>query len=174
MSCSSNRNRLLGSCSSTLVSSTNSLVGPVLRTLRARLGVSALTAGAVSGLGATSGAGAEDSKAALAGILVLRDAGALGAAGEGATTGVSAAAAAGTATGWASPRVLRWRLVVGVAPSGGAMKASGSSRAARRVGAGGRGMVRKKRSEGFRKQKAAGRPRRLVGRGEALRSTAAS
>src|SRR5574344_365430 len=35
MSCSSKRNRLLGSCSSTLVSSTNKVVGP-LRALRVR------------------------------------------------------------------------------------------------------------------------------------------
>src|SRR3990167_7418833 len=57
MSCSSKRNRLLGSCSSTLVSSTNSLAGPVPRALRARgAGAGAAGRGAACASG-TAGAG---------------------------------------------------------------------------------------------------------------------
>src|SRR3990167_3730875 len=75
MSCSSKRNRLLGSCSSTLVSSTNSLAGPVPRALRAR-GAGAGAAG--RGVACTSGtAGAVAAK--LAGSTVLASRGPPGA-----------------------------------------------------------------------------------------------
>ena len=178
MSCSSKRNRLLGSCSSTLVSSTNSLAGPVPRALRGRAagaGAAGLGCGAVCTSGTTGAMGATLAGSTVLASRGLRDASVrtLARVLRGVRAGLASGAGAVVAVALrAAPRR------DGASASAGgvacARKASGCRRAARRVGAGGSGMVRGASIRGFRKQKAAWRPRRLCEGGRALRSTAAS
>ena len=166
MSCSSKRNRLVGSCSSTLVSSTNSVFGPV-RVRRGRTGAASSAAGlasvadlladrALDGAAvalelsvarrcrwagaAVAGAGAGDAAlvlrpragAGFAAVVVVLEA----EAGAGLRLRGAAAATASTASGRSSAG----RGSACWAPRTG-RKASGESLAARRPGAGGRGMV---------------------------------
>ncbi len=170
MSCSSKRNRLVGSCSSTLVSSTNSVFGPV-RVRRGRTGAASNAAGLASVEGllaervldgaavalelsverrcrlagaavadAGAGAGAGDAGlvlrpragAGFAAVAVLLEAGAVACLRLRGAAAATASAASGRSSAgrgsacWA-PRTGR--------------KASGESLAARRPGAGGRGIV---------------------------------
>ena len=132
MSCSSNRNRLLGSCSSTLVSSTKSLAGPWGRAL---------------GAGAATGAAAASVGAGLALRVAART-------GVGAATAVLLALASATSATLGSWLAVGGRalMVVASSPVGAARRvrfaglravvamASGVRRLAGLVGAGGRGM----------------------------------
>ncbi|MPN03498.1 hypothetical protein SDC9_150728 [bioreactor metagenome] len=171
MSCSSKRNRLLGSCSSTLVSRTNSVVGPV-RVLRARrAGLAAASAGfagtaavGVAAVGAAPVVVAVLRGLAAAGLLVLRR----GLVTAGAVSG--AALRAAPVEGFRSSSSSAVCLAVLRMDE----KASAESFAARWPGAGGRGIVDEPFSTRFKKHKAAWKPRRLWwGEQRILRSTEA-
>src|SRR6218665_192058 len=186
MSCSSKRNRQVGSCSSTLVSSTNSLAGPCgrLRWWRPRTRAAATRPGGAGAGGAGGGGGG--------GLWCRRGRGCVG-PGCGLRVFRMQRCQARLRASWRAVALLRGRapvcapahalrlrrparalgrggLVVGVAgaalPSrAGMCWAWGARRAGRRLGAGGRGMVAGTRSVVFRKPKAAWRPRRLLARG---------
>ena len=119
-SCSSNRNRLMGSCMSTLVSSTNNLVGPLARLLRVGLAFSrALSRGAgAAACGAAATCAVSRTGAALTGL-----AGRL----------ALVVCCCGAGLSMASDAALSWS-------SSGLSKALWVRRLARWVGAGGSGM----------------------------------
>ena len=125
MSCSSKRNNDIGSCNSTFVSSTKSLVGPLRAALRARVGVRSAAGCVATGAIATGAMGAEFIEA----TGVLRGASL-------AALLVTPGSAAADLFAGASSVCCNGRLVLRTV----AAKALGGSRSAGFVGAGGRGM----------------------------------
>ncbi len=164
MSCSSKRNRHIGSCSSTLVSSTKSLAGPLERL---RLGFGAGCGAGASARGASAGAervraccccGAGVGAGVERGLRRGRAAGAGGASrpppGTSAECRSNSSSACGPLGASVSARASPDRRDPLCEERAGASIASGESSAARFVGAGGNGMCQVARKKvGTRKRK---------------------